>query len=479
MEQGFGSLDYGIVFIYLIFTTALGIVLGRGQKNIQDYFLAARKLPWWAISGSIVATETSTLTFIGIPALAYSGNFAFLQVAMGYLFGRVLVSLLLIPSYFKGEIQTAYQLLHSRFGLRTRTLSAGIFLITRSFADGVRVYATALVLAVITAWSDLTTVALIGLFTIVYTYYGGMVSVVWNDVIQLAIYLAGALLALWVVVNRVPGGWESASALAASAGKFQIFDFTLDATTALTFWAGIVGGTFLTLATHGTDQMMVQRYLSCARQRDSQLALIVSGGVVFLQFALFLLLGALLYAYYQHFPLGKPLEQADRIFPTFIVQEMPQGVSGLVIAAIFAAAMSTLSSSLNSLSSSSLNDFYRIFWMREASERHYLQVSRILTLFWAGVLSVIALMARNWGSVLVSGLTITSITMGSVLGVFILGFRKSVPQNAALAGMAVGVGGMLVVQAIGGLAWTWYVLAGTSATVLVGIVWGRMRSLNP
>jgi len=471
----FTALDYAVLFFYLIASAVLGTLIGRGQKNVNDYFLAGKQVPWWAISFSIVATETSTLTFIGAPAIAYTGNLTFLQVIAGYFLGRLLVSVFLLPSYFKGEIQTAYEVLNLRFGRRVQNFSAFLFQASRSLADGVRLFATGLVLSVVTDISDQWSVVMIGVITITYTLYGGMRAVIWNDVIQLCIYLTGATLAFFILLDRIPGGWSEVVSLAAPLNKFQFLDFTLSFSVAYTFWAGLLGGSFITFATHGTDQMMVQRYLACGNKKGSQLALILSGFLVFAQFLLFLIIGVMLFAFYQHFPLDQELEQMDRIFPIFIVQQMPPGVSGLIIAAIFAAAMSTLSSSLNSLASSSVNDFYKHYWGKGLTETHYLKASRIFTLAWGAVLIGISMMARNWGGVLEVGLTITTITMGSILGIFLLGLGRSrIPEGAALAGMMAGLVTMLVVHTWTTIAWTWYVLVGTAVTLAVGTLFARL-----
>ena len=484
--MGFTTLDYVVVFLYLAGTALFGIFVGRGQKNISDYFLAGRAVPWWMICFSIVATETSTLTFIGAPALSYAGNLTFLQVVFGYIIGRVLVSMLLLPAYFRAQIQTAYQVLLSRFGNRVRSFSALLFLITRSLADGVRLFSTGLVLSVVTGIPDTWAVLLIGAVTALYTFYGGFLAVVWNDVIQLAIYLAGAAIAFQLLLGKLPGGWSDFLLWAETSDKLQVLDFSFSLSSPYTFWSGLIGGAFLTLATHGTDQMMVQRYLASGSLRRSQMALIASGLVVFLQFSLFLVIGVMLYRFYQLFPLESALEQTDRIFPTFIVREMPPGISGLIIAAIFAAAMSTLSSSLNSLASSSIHDLYKPYIRRKISAKpasvdgsnlsHELKISRILTLAWCGVLIAISLLARNWGSVLEVGLTITSITIGSVLGIFALGaWSTRVRQTGGLIGMVSGLLVMVAVHAGGTVAWPWYVLVGSSVTFAVGTLSATVR----
>ncbi|HSR50054.1 MAG TPA: sodium:solute symporter [Acidobacteriota bacterium] len=472
--MAFSGLDYLVLFAYLVASAALGIYVGRGQKDLDDYFLGGGHMPWWAISFSIVATETSTLTFIGAPAISYAGNLTFLQVAMGYCIGKILVAAVLMPGYLRGRLQTAYELLNNRFGGKVRSAAALVFQVTRTLGDGVRLFATALVLAVVTQIADTWTVLIIAAVTVVYTFYGGMRAVVWNDVVQLAIYIGGALLAFYILLERIPGGWAEVATVASS--KFQVFDFSLDFTQPLTFWGGLVGGAFLTFATHGADQMMVQRYLTCGNLRGSRVALIFSGFAVLAQFALFLVIGIMLYTFYQDFPMDPPLEQTDRVFPLFIVEEMPSGISGLIIAAVFAAAMSTLSSSLNSLASSSVNDYYKPYLKADASQAHYLGVSRFFTLAWGGALAAVAFLAKGWGPVLETGLAIASITMGSVLGIFLLGlFSKRAGQSAALAGLVFGLAVMLAVKLFTPLAWTWYVLLGTSCTLLAGLLVGAVK----
>ncbi len=465
--MGFTTLDYAVLTAYLAASVAFGMWVGRGQKDLQGYFLGERRMPWWAICFSIVATETSTLTFIGAPAISYAGNMTFLQVALGYCLGKVLVSAVLMPGYLRGRIETAYELLNSRFGPHVRTASALLFQVTRALSDGVRLFATALVLTVVTHISDSWTVIIIGAITVAYTLYGGMRTVVWSDVIHFFVYIAGAGLAFWVLLEGIPGGWPEVALVAGD--KLQAFDFALVFDRPYTFLGGLVGGAFLTFATHGTDHMMVQRYLTCGTLSGSRKALLASGVVVFFQFLLFLVVGVMLFAFYRHFPIEQQLTQTDRIFPIFIVEQMPPLISGLIIAAIFAAAMSTLSSSLNSLASSTVHDFYRPFIAPQASQQHYLSVSRWLTLIWGVVLVAISFMAKGWGSVLQTGLTIASITMGSVLGIFLLGLlSKRAGQAAGLIGMLSGLAAMLAVSALTPIAWTWYVLIGTAVTLAAG-----------
>ena len=456
-------LDLAVIAAYLVGITWFGVRFRKGQQDIRDYFLGGRTTPWWALAFSIVATETSTLTIIGTPALSFAGNLGFLQLVIGYLAGRVLIVLLLLPQYFRGEFYTAYQVIEQRFGLRMKSVAATTFLITRALADGVRVAAVALVVSVALGTGGVTSVIIILVLTLLYTFEGGMKAVIWTDVIQLGIYLAGALAVFVLLLDRVPDGWREVAAVAAGTGKFQMFDFAFSLTKTYTFWSGLFGGAFLTMASHGTDQLIVQRLLAARSERDARLALLSSGVVILAQFALFLVIGVMLYAYHQHIPLVAAGEPTDRIFPEFVVREMPAGLAGLVIAAVFAAAMSTTSGTLNSLASSSIVDFGRK--QRDAAE--FLRMSRWMTVVWGAVIGALALV--RWGPVLEAGLTIASITYGSLLGLFLLGrlLRRATPAGA-LVGMLAGLAAMLAVKFATPLAWTWYVLVGTLTTFSVG-----------
>ncbi len=459
--------DLAIILLYVIGITLFGMRFRKGQHNIRDYFLGGRTAPWWAIAFSIVATETSLLTVIGTPALAFAGNLGFLQLVLGYNLGRILICLILIPQYFRGEMFTAYQLIEKRFGARMKSIAAGTFLLTRTLAEGVRVAAITKVVSVAFNIEARTAVILIAALTLIYTFEGGMKAVIWTDVIQLAIYVSGGALAALMLLKQIPGGWTEVTQVAAAAGgKLRIFDFTLSLTQTYTFWSGLLGGAFLTMASHGTDQLMVQRLLAARNERDSKKALLVSGVIVFAQFALFLVLGVMLYAYHQHSPLIVPGGDKDRIFPEYVVREMPIGVTGLVIAAIFAAAMSNLSGALNSLASSSIVDFMRRPGTAAESAKT-LARSRWITAGWGVVLMVLGTI--KWGPVLETGLTVASIIYQSLLGLFLLGvLNKRATPRGALVGMFTGLGLMLYLWKFTPLAWTWYVLVGTVATFLVG-----------
>jgi SSS family solute:Na+ symporter len=441
--MGFTPLDYGILFGYLIGVTVLGSWFGKFQKDTRDYFLGDRNLPWSAVCFSVVATETSTLTFISIPGVAYLTNLNFLQLTFGYLIGRIIISFVFLPAYYKGELSTAYEFLGNRFGLRMRNFSSVIFQITRLLADGVRLFATAIPLSVITGWSYPVSIAIIGILTIIYTYFGGIRAVVWIDVIQMVIYLGGAIIAGIFLLNNLPGGWQDMIAVARPENKFQLFNFSFGSswkeffTGGYNFITSIIGGMFLSMASHGTDQLIVQRLLTCNNLKNSQKALITSGVLVIFQFALFLVLGLMLYAFFQGQSVGQGsgfVTSSDEIFPKFIVEALPAGLSGIIIAGVFAAAMSTLSGSLNSLASSSMLDIYKSRFGKNNTPQKDLFISRIITTIWGIVFIGGAMLFKDKNNPVVElGLAIASFTYGGLLGTFLLGiFFKNIKENTAL-----------------------------------------------
>lgn len=467
-------LDLAVILLYLLGVTWFGARFRGGQKTLQDYFLGGREAPWWAISLSIVSAETSTLTIVGTPALAFSGNFAFLQVVMGYLLARVVISFVLLPQYFQGEMFTAYELMQRRFGTTVRRVTATVFLVTRALAEGVRVFAISIVISIILGTGELASILVIVCLTLFYTFEGGMTAVIWTDVIQMAMYVAGAAASFFIILGKIPGGWPHVFQMAGQAGKFQVFDFTLGPSLPAffarryTFWAGILGGCFLTTASHGTDQLIVQRLLSARSLAESRRALFASWFVVFFQFTLFLLIGVLLWVHYTDNGLPAP-EPADRLYPKFVWDNLPPGIAGLIMAAILAAAMANLSAALNSLASTTVVDFFRTKVRTEASERHMLWIARLATVVWGLVLVLIGVVASHWGSVLESGLSIASVTLGVLLGVFLLGsFTKRPGENAAIAGVVIGIAAILYVKFNTKIAFTWWVLIGSMATLAGG-----------
>ena len=456
--------------MYLAGITLFGLRYRKRQRTLRDYFLADRSVPWWAIALSIVAAETSTLTIISIPGLAFTSNLGFLQVVFGYLLARVIISLIFIPQYFRGEMFTAYQLIGRRFGPRLRSLTAGLFLATRAAAEGVRVFAVAIVVGIAIGAGDVTSIAIITALTMLYTFEGGMVAVIWTDVVQLAIYIGGTLVGFYTILHLLPP-WPDVHRFLAEAGKLRVFDFTPDFFRTYTFWSGIIGGTFLTTASHGTDQLMVQRLLSAKDERQSKIALLSSGIVILVQFSLFLLVGALLFAYYSSTAggtAGAARMGADRIFPRFVVEQMPHGVSGVLIAAILAAAMSNLSAALNSLSSTSIVDFY-LRRKGEVAETEQVRLSRWATVGWALVLFLLAILSRRGGHVVEIGLSIASVAYGALLGVFLLGvLTRRADERGAMVGMVCGFVLNLCLWRFTKVPWTWWVMIGSGATFAVG-----------
>ena len=484
MPTHLSPVDLAIVGAYLLAITAFGLQFSKrskgADKSLKSYFLADNTIPWWAIALSIVSAETSTLTIVSIPGVAFAGDLGFLQVVLGYMLGRVVVALLFLPKYFRGEMLTAYQLIDQRFGHALHKVTAGLFLLTRAAAEGVRVFAISIVVGVAIGTGDTLSIGIISALTLLYTFEGGMAAVIWTDVVQMGLYVAGTLVALWTLGHHVPGGWSTIQAVAAPLGKFHWLDFTFSLTKSYTFWAGVLGGTFLTMASHGTDQLMVQRMLAARNLRESRLALLSSGVVIFLQFTLFLLIGVGLFVFYGNHP--PHFRTNDYIFPTFIVHEMPHGVAGLLIAAILAAAMSNLSAALNSLSSTTVVDFYMT--LRPAAEsKERTLISRSATIFWAFVLFAIAVYSIRMGGkghVVETGLSIASVAYGCLLGVFLLGtLTRYATQLGAILGMICGFAlnlflwqgtfpmhlGTLTIPKI---AFTWYVLIGALATFALG-----------
>ena len=469
--------DYLVIGGYLTAIVMFGSWFARFQKTTRDYFLTDRSVPWWAVCFTIVATETSTLTFIGIPAATYAGNMSFLQLAIGYVIGRVIVSLLFIPAYFRGDLFTSYELLQRRFGSRVKTLSAGIFLITRSLADGVRLFATALVIAVVTGVPVPWVVLVLGAAMIVYTVRGGVSAVIWTDVVQMFVYIAGAAAVAVVLLNRIPGGWTTVLNAGAAAGKFVVFDVAFDLSRPYTLWAGLLGGVALTLATHGTDQFLVQRLLSARSAHEAARGLVLSGFIVFAQFVVFLMIGVMLFVYYQQHPLPRPLTRTDEILPIFVVSSLTHGLAGFIVAAIVAAA---LSPSLNAMASTTVNDFYLRYVNPSADQTTQMRVSRRATVGW-GVVQLLIALGAQWmdRSVLDAGLAVLSFASGAVLGAFLLGtLMPRIREREVLIGMIAGLATMTAVWGWTSVAFTWYVFIGAMTTCVVAWLFSRFASAN-
>ena len=474
----FSPLDLAILVSYMVGVSLWGVWLGRGQTLGREYFLGSRSLPWPAVMLSVVATETSTLTFLSIPGVAYLGTLTFLQLTLGYLLGRVVVAWILLPAYYRGDLATAYALLEERFGRSTRKLTSGIFMVTRLLADSVRLFATAIPLALITGWSYPVSIVVIGGATLVYTYFGGIKAVVWVDAVQMGLYVLGALIAAAALHSGVPGGWGEIFAQAGDAGKLTVFETSFDPGTAYTIWAGLIGGAFLSIASHGTDQLIVQRLLTCRDLPASRKALVWSGFAVMGQFLLFLLVGIGLWAYYG----GRVFDTSDEIFARFIVETLPPGVRGLLIAAVFAAAMSSLSSSINALASASAYDLWAPAVGAEADEHRIFAAGRAFTLLWAGLLvagAILFIPASRGQTAVEVALSVSSLVYGGLLGAFALGiFSRRADARSVLVGVVAGVLVVTMVWVVlrAQVAWTWFPLLGSAVTFAVGSALGRTVS---
>jgi len=469
--SAFTGLDLVVLVSYLLGVTVWGAWLGRNQTGGTDYFLGNRSLPWFAVMLSVVATETSTLTFLSIPGVAYTGSLVFLQLTLGYLLGRILVAAVLLPAYYAGSLTTAYALLERRFGLAVRRFTSAIFMVTRLLADSVRLFATAIPLALITGWPYPASIAVIGVLTLIYTYMGGIKAVVWVDAVQMGLYLLGAVATIIAIQILVPGGWSTVLASSRDAGKLDVIDLSWNLSTTYTLWAGVLGGAVFTMASHGTDQLIVQRLLTCRDMRSSQKALIGSGFAVMAQFLVFLLVGLGLWAFYG----GRSFESSDEIFALFIVEQLPPGITGLLIAGVFAAAMSSLSSSINSLASAAAYDYWAPMVGAQDDEARLLRAGRAFSLLWAALLiagaTLFIPLSRGTAAVEVA-LGIASLVYGGLLGAFALGVLTKRPgQAAAIVGMASGIGGVTLLR--DQMAWPWYALVGSVITFVVGSAMGH------
>lgn len=474
------TIDAAIVVVYLAILTGIGFWIGRGNRDVSDYLLGDRCLPWWAVLGSIVATETSTATFLSVPGTAFveGGNLQFLQLVLGFCIGRVIVGIHLIPLYFKGRLFTAYEVLHQRFGGAAQKFASLIFLVTRNLGDGLRLFLAGIVVEKVAGISLPQSIMLVGCCTIAYTFVGGMKAVIWSDCLQFVIYVGGGIAALILILQLLPGGLSEMLSYATTHHKLDFFDSGIDLSRpgslyinfmkANTFLAGLIGGTLLSLGTHGTDQMMVQRYLCTSSQFEAARAVILSGLVVFLQFALFLMLGIGLAAFYARQPDSPVFSRSDEVFATFIVDQMPVGLAGLMLAAVFSAAMSTLSSSLNSSAGAVVNDFLK----NTGTPLTQLRLTRVLTLVFGLIQICLAIFAIHLErSVIDNALAIAGFSSGILVGIFALGvLTRRVGQLSAMLGMLEGTIVLCLVKFWTPIAWPWYAPIGAASTIVFGLI---------
>ncbi|MFM1902154.1 MAG: Na(+)/glucose symporter [Planctomycetota bacterium] len=493
MTLAIGQVDAAVLMASLAGAIAVGLFAGGRARSLDAYLLGDRSLPWWVVMGSIVATETSTATVLSVPGEGFGPvGLRFLQLPLGFMLGRLAIVRWLLPLYFEGRLNTAHELLGRRFGPVVQRAAALLFLVTRNLGDGLRLFLAAIVLARLTGIPFLTAIAVMGSITILYTVLGGIRSVAWNDCLQLVIYLFGGIAALFIIAGRIPGGWTAAWEHASTTGRLQLFDFRFNLANPVCFWAGLIGGGVLSLGTHGTDHMMVQRYLASGGLRQAGRALAGSGIAVVLQFALFLVIGILLAAYHATTGEAAPA-RPDEVFAAFVVNHFPRdvGLIGLLLAAILAAAMSTLSSSLNASASAVMHDFLlpRVDGRGPAQRPHLrpetqLLISRGLTVVFGLIQIAVGIAATRLDETVIrSALAIAGVAAGLLLGVFGLGLgTKRVGAGAALTGAGCGLAALLAVQFLlptRGIvvAFPWYALIGGSVTFTVGlaasIIWPR------
>lgn len=479
----FNLLDVAIILVYIVGVTAFGTLLGRRQKDARDYFLADRSIPWWAVCFSVVATETSVLTFISVPGTAYVSDMWMVQLTVGYLLGRITVAAILLPGYFRGEIATAYQLLEKRFGLGARRFASVTFLVTRFLGSSVRLFGAAIPIKIVTGLPYTWAILITGVVTLIYTYFGGLKAVVWVDVLQMFVFLFGAIAALWAVVHLVPGGWAGVIASAEPAHKFKIVHLAGGFPDPKWILTGVVGGAFLSMASHGADHLIVQRLLASPNLRDARKAIVTSGVWIILQFSLFLVVGVALFAYYQ----GRAFATPDEVLPRFIIEGLPAGVSGIVIAGIFSVAMSSEASAINSLASSLTHDIYAPLTHHEGDETRLIGPGKIFTLLSGLVLIggalAFSLLKSQTTPIVVIALQIASFTYGGLLGGFLLGLvSRRARQKDVITGMAVAILVMGVWWAL--QQWKfmpkvvdplWFSLIGSALTVGVGSLTARLR----
>lgn len=473
------GIDIGVFILYLALCVFIGYWVGGKPTDTKSYFTSKGDIPWWAVSLSIVATETSMLTIISTPSIAYFGSLTFIQIVIGYIFGRTIVAFTILPSYFKGEQQTAYTFFTNRFGNRYRKQVSVVFLVTRLLADGVRLFAAAIPIKLITGLTYPESILIIAVLTLAYTFYGGLKSVIWIDVLQLGVYIsAGFFILYWLFPDLTP---EMTQRMA-DENKFQIINFPESLGAAwngpYNLIASLVGGAFLAMASHGTDHIIVQRLLACHGLPEARKALIWSGFIVLLQFALFLIVGLFLFAHYGGQPLVElGLSKPDEIFPKFVIDGLPVGITGFIIAGLFAAAMSTLSSSLSALSSSTMFDLFPKLAQRPDS----MKFSRIFMVIWTAVFIVFGISFTSTENPIIEiGLGIAGFTYGGLLGSFLIGRYTSWSTNAATFGLLGCVIVMFVLIMFGGDLrpwWAWYTVTGVAIFTFFGGMYTLITSL--
>lgn len=464
----FTALDYGILIAYLLVVAVLGVYVGRNQHSTKDYFLGGRKIPWWSIGISVMATQAGAITFIGTPGWGYEGGLERITTFINVPLAMAFLIVTIVPFFYRTNVYTAYEYLEKRFDKKTRLLTGSLFLISRGLATGITLFAPALVLSVITGWNINFTIILMAVLSIAYTVFGGISAVIWTDVAQMIVLWFGAIISAIAIYLQIPGGWSEILQVSSDAQLLDAFDFSFDLSVEYSIWAGIFGGFFLHAAYFGVDQSQIQRVLTSKSVKESQYSLIFTGFLLVPQMLLFLFIGVMLYAFYSH--TGAPqYDDINELFPRFIVNELPAGISGLIIAGVFAGAMSSLDSALNSLSAVSIQGFYKKYMKKNASEAHYLSASRWATILWGIYAMVFAFFAGNLGPLIEVINKIGSYFYGSLLGVFILAiFTRRSNGLGAFTGVIAGMISVLLVDRLADISYLYNNLVGAVVAVAVG-----------
>ncbi len=494
MPEFFNAADWVVIVAYLVGIIWLGVWFGKDQHNTRDYFLGSKNIPWWGVGLSIVATETSALTFIGVPAMAYGPDaLTFIQIVIGYVIARIILAIVMVPHYFKGEIYSPYQLFSQAFGPAARRTAAGFFLLAGTLAAGVRVYVTCIPLQLMLGMAENQIIWVIFLFVVLslaYTYVGGVKAVIWTDAVQFILFLAGGIFTLLYIPTLLEGGWSAALSKAAEAGRLHWFNGEFTLHKPFNIWMGLIGATFLVMSSHGADQLIVQRVLTCQNVSDGRKSLVLSAVIILPLFLIFLLTGTMLWLFYQSHPMAIPLPEArpgisknDYIFPIFMLTEVPNVLKGFLIVAILSAAMSSVSSALSALASVSTMDLVKPLAQTERSEQFYLRFSKYSTIGWAVLLIAVAFMAQHVESVLNAAFSLSGLTAGAMLGGLILSlWWKRGRALPVVMGMLVSLAAMLFISRVtwtetaGGVAieqkihWPWFTLIGTTVTIVVAAV---------
>jgi len=518
MNEYFSTGDWTIILLYLLGIVGLGFWFGKDQHNTRDYFLGSKSVPWWGIGLSIVAAETSALTIIGVPAMAYGGNLAFLQMVVGYVIARIVLAIVLVPHYFKGEIYSPYELFGNTFGPAARQTAGGFFLISETLAAGVRVYVASIPVKLmlgdqLLGWGTgdpiLGAIFLFVVLSLIYTYVGGVKAVIWTDAVQFGLFLLGGLFALAYIPSLVKGGLGTVLHDAAAGGKLHWLNlapppgsswFLFLVGAPFNLWMGVIGGTVMVLSSHGAEQLIVQRVLACRTVAEGRKALALSAVIIFPLFLIFLLVGAMLWVFYQGHPFQIPLPEPrpgsgikanDFIFPIFMMTEVPHVLKGFLIVAILSAAMSSVSSALTSLSSVATMDFVRPL-QPQKSEAYFLRFSKLATVGWAIVLIGIAYLSRQVEFVLNAAFSLRGLTSGALVGGLALAiFWRRSRGLPVIAGMLVSLVAMTAIQWLPKWSatqgwwqhvvgteffWPWYTLIGACITLATARL---MRAILP